>query len=141
MLNRLDQALGFHQESLRLRGLRQEVLAGNIANADTPGYKAKDFDFAAAMDAAIRTGAVTSASQPAALSMANPDSGFSPDTSLPGSIAALIRERRAEQGTVDQNTVSVDQERNAFLENALRYEASLTLVNSQIRGLQAAIQG
>lgn len=139
MLNRLDQTLGFHQESLRLRGMKQEVLAGNIANADTPGYKARDFDFAAAMDAAIRSGAVASVSQPAPAGV--PDAGLTPDTSLPGSIAALIRERRTEQGTVDQNTVSVDQERNAFLENALRYEASLTLVNNQIRGLQAAIQG
>ncbi|PIY03491.1 MAG: flagellar basal body rod protein FlgB, partial [Gallionellales bacterium CG_4_10_14_3_um_filter_54_96] len=53
MINKLDAALQFHQTALSLRGARQELLAANIANADTPNYKARDVDFASALQNAV----------------------------------------------------------------------------------------
>ncbi len=111
MLQKIDEALEFHQQALRVRSLRQEVLAGNIANADTPGYRARELSFEEAMgnaDAQMQT---------------------------------MVRERVGAAPNQDGNTVSIDQERNAFLENALRYEVSLTLVNNQLRGLMSAVEG
>lgn len=120
MINRLDELLNFHQQALNLRGLRQQVLASNIANADTPGYKARDIDFAAALKTAL--------AQPAA--------------GAGGAAAApAVLYRTVVQPSVDGNTVDMDVERAHFAENAVHYEASLTFLNSQIKTMLAAIQG
>jgi flagellar basal-body rod protein FlgB len=135
MVSKLDDAFRFNETALRLRSERQQVLASNIANADTPNYKARDFDFGAALKNAM-------SDQPAGgLTQTNP-------THIPGgpsvadSIAgAPLLYRHPEQGSIDGNTVDMDVERNQFADNALRYEAGLTMVNAQIRNLLAAIQG
>ncbi|MBC3808672.1 flagellar basal body rod protein FlgB [Undibacterium seohonense] len=131
-VNKLDDYMRFHQLALSVRGQRQQLLASNIANADTPNYKARDIDFGSAMSAALgKTGAARDLSKTAAAHF-----------SQAGTVAGLPPAYRKEvQGNIDGNTVDMDVERNAFTENALKYEASLTLINMQIKGLLSAIQG
>ena len=119
------------------RSQRQQVLASNIANADTPNFKARDIDFASALQGAMARSAAP-AGQLAASAPAHFASANQADT-LPDGTPLLYR--TPAQASVDNNTVDMDVERNQFADNALRYEAGITLINMQIRGLMAAIQG
>lgn len=135
MLNRLDQTLNFHAQALRLRDQRQQVLASNIANADTPNYKARDMDFRASLQSALQ-------GSPAA-------GGVKLAATAPGHLAgkpglgadAGLLYRNPAQGNVDGNTVDVDAERAAFADNTVHYEFNLNRLTSQIKGILAAIQG
>jgi len=135
MLNRLDDLLNFHTQALRVRDQRQQVLASNIANADTPNFKARDVDFKTALQGALQAA-------PAA-------GGAALATTAPGHLAgkpglaaeAGLLYRTPAQGSVDGNTVDVDAERAAFAENAIQYEFNLTRINQQIKSLLSAIQG
>jgi flagellar basal-body rod protein FlgB len=114
---------------LELLAQRQQVLAGNIANADTPGYKAQDVDFASALKQArvVQTAA---------------HSGHLP---LPGGARAdgkaAVVFRAAEQPSIDGNTVDLDRERANFADNAMRYEATLRFINGHVRTMVSAITG
>lgn len=139
MIGKLDAYLGFHETALTLRSTRQQVLASNIANADTPNYKARDMDFAAALQGALGRAnpppAPLNATSPKHFGMPAAAAGnFSPDGS------ALLY-RTPAQGAVDGNTVDMDVERNQFADNAIRYEAGITLINAQIKEMMSAIQG
>ncbi|SFV03066.1 flagellar basal body rod protein FlgB [Pseudoduganella namucuonensis] len=137
MLGKLDDYLRFNETALSLRSQRQTVLASNIANADTPNYKARDFDFANALQGAMsRTGPQQALKTTAQRHFPNPQQAG--DVLPDGTPLAY---RGTVQGAVDGNTVDMDVERNQFADNALRYEAGITLINSQIKGLMAAIQG
>lgn len=133
MIESLDTLFQFHQNALNLRAFRQQLLASNIANADTPGYKARDIDFAAALRDATSGQAVPAVSLRA-----------SNDRHLAGATqeepaAALYRS--PQQPSIDGNTVDMDVERNRFAENAVHYDANLTFLNSQIKLMLAALQG
>lgn len=136
MIGKLDEALRFHQTALSLRAERQQVLASNIANADTPNYKARDIDFGSALKQALSTsgGAVPTLAKtsPAHLGGA---SGATTASGVP------LLYRTTAQGSVDGNTVDMDAERNQFADNALRYEASITFAGGELKKLLAAIQG
>ena len=120
MASKIDEHLMVHAEALKLRSQRQQVLASNIANADTPDYKARDFDFNAALRAAINAA----------------------EGDMPASAPApQLLFRTVVQPSADGNTVDMDVERAQFAQNAARYEASLTFLNSKIRVLLAAIKG
>jgi flagellar basal-body rod protein FlgB len=138
MIGKLDDYLRFNEAALSLRSQRQELLASNIANADTPGYKARDIDFASALQGALGRSAppagVLNATAPAHLGGAARNPDLLPD-------GTQVQYRGVVQGAVDGNTVDMDVERNQFADNALRYEAGITMINHQIRGLLAAIQG
>ena len=133
MIGKLDDYLRFNEAALNLRAQRQELIASNIANADTPNYKARDIDFASALtDVLKRTG---SGAGSATASGAGSSAGLA---AHPG--AGLLY-RTPAQGAVDGNTVDMDVERNQFADNAIRYEASITLMNAQIKHMLAALQG
>jgi len=134
MAGGLDDFLKFHETALSVRGQRQQLLASNIANADTPNYKARDINFSTALSHALGQN-LNQAPTPM-----NKTAAQHIDT--PGSIAgAAPQYRPTVQGSVDGNTVDMDVERNQFTDNALRYEASLTIINMQIKNMLAAIQG
>ena len=129
-----DKAFGIHQYTIGARSARAEVLAANIANADTPGYKARDLDFSSALEQA----------------QSRTQSGFALATSdarhiqggSSSSLAGNVKYRVPNQpDTGDGNTVDVQQERSAFLENGLEYQASLEFLNGRISGLLKAIKG
>lgn len=136
MIGKLDEALRFQETALSLRAQRQQLLASNIANADTPNYKARDVDFNSALKNALSNG--TSAPS----ELATTAKAHIPGNTVSGSIGgAPLLYRTPAQGSVDGNTVDMDVERNQFTDNALRYEAGLTLIGAQIRNLLAAVQG
>src|SRR5690349_12002362 len=113
MLDGLDRMMQFQTEALRLRGTRQELLSANIANADTPNYKAVDFDFAKALQAATQDA-------PAA---ATSTSGSGPD----------LLYRMPAQASLDGNSVEMDAERAKFADNTIRYEAAMKALTMQIK--------
>lgn len=134
MIDRIGQDFGFLQQAISLRQHRQEVLAANIANADTPNYKARDFNFSAALDDAMgqrmrlpdTSLAVTSARHiPAAATAPLP---------------AELLYRQPLQPRLDGNTVDMDIERVEFAENTQRYQADLMFVSSRIKTMMAALQ-
>ncbi|MDO8959057.1 MAG: flagellar basal body rod protein FlgB [Rhodocyclaceae bacterium] len=131
MIDRLEQDLSFTQTALRLRSQRQEMLASNIANADTPHYKARDIDFKSALAGAM-------GGTDAGLARTHAGHLVGADA-LPSGIAAKYRTEY--QGAVDGNTVNMDVERAAFAENAMQVEALMTFINRRFRTLTTAIQG
>jgi flagellar basal-body rod protein FlgB len=133
MKTQLDNALQFHQTALNLQAQRQQMLASNIANADTPNYKARDIDFRSALKGALgeRSGPLTLAG--------TSEKHLSASDSMP--FGAYVGYRRDFQSNVDGNTVNMDVERAAFAENSVHYEASVAFINSLLRGMQTAISG
>ena len=134
MIGKLDEALRFQETALSLRAQRQQLLASNIANADTPNYKAKDVDFNSALTNALSRGTPSTLKTTSAAHVA----GGTASGSIGG---APLLYRTPAQGNVDGNTVDMEAERNQFTDNALRYEAGITLIGAQIKNLLAAIQG
>ncbi len=132
MISKLDNALSFQQTALGMRAYRQQVLAGNIANADTPNYKARDFDFASALNDALAGRAE------GALSVARTDAAHL--AGKDGSVPVSLKYRRPAQSSADGNTVEMDLERAEFAENAIRYEAGLTFITHQLKMLGLAVQ-
>jgi flagellar basal-body rod protein FlgB len=127
-----DRALGIHPQALEVASRRLELLASNIANADTPNYKARDIDFRAALSQA--------ASERSAATLAVTQPGHISNTTGPVGMAAPLY-RMPNHAALDGNTVDSQLENAAFAENAVRYQASLDFVNSKLRGLRSAIKG
>lgn len=137
MLNKLTNRLEFHGSALLLRSERQRTIASNIANADTPGYVARDFKFSEAMRAAADAQAPNpmrqqSVSDPRHIPLPTPSIG-NPDGALGYSLQT--------QPSLDNNTVDMDRERAAFVDNAVRYEATLRFINVEAKTMLSAIQG
>lgn len=141
MNNRIDQELRFSQVALNLRAHRQELLASNIANADTPHYKARDFDFKAALNSALggAVGGRGAAVPEGMLSLAKTSERHLAPANV-NSYGVQIQYRTEQQSSVDGNTVNMDVERAAFAENAVQMEALLTFVNGRLKTLSSAIQ-
>lgn len=138
MIGKLDDAMSFQSTALKLRSERQQILSANIANADTPNYKAVDFNFSDALAAA--TGSATGGARP--VQLAATSSGHAAGAAGGGatSLPVRIQYRSASQGSVDGNTVEMDAERAQFAENAVRYEAALKFLNGQIKTMLSAVQ-
>ena len=127
MIARLNDSLDFHGQALALRSERQRLIAGNIANADTPGYQARDFDFAATLRA---TRAEGTAGEGIARGVMNPG----------GQLAPVLRYVHPNQTNLDSNTVDMDRERGNFMDNALKYDATLRFINGNVRSTLDAMK-
>ena len=127
---KFDQALGIHEQALKLRARRAEVLAGNIANADTPGYKARDFDFHAVLQKEVGSSQRMRTTHPRHIQL---DSGVVPPSQMGYRVPS--------QPSLDGNTVDSQLEHSAFASNALEYQASLRFVSGRIKSLMTAIKG
>lgn len=140
---RLTDSLDFHGRALLLRAERQKVLASNIANADTPNYAARDFDFKAAL--AQATGAQADAGPAGALAPTASQAGHLQSGGAVAGGARIdstaMKYRVTEQPSLDGNNVDLDRERANFADNALRYEASLRFINGSVRTMLSAIRG
>lgn len=136
MLDRLEQDLRPFQTALGLRSYRQELVASNIANADTPNFKARDIDFKSALNAALGKGGADAV---AALTLSRTQAGHLSATGS-GPYGAAVKYRAEYQGAVDGNTVNMDVERAAFAENALQVEALISFVNGRFRTMQSALE-
>ena len=125
----IDKALGISPQVLALRMKRMNLLTANIANADTPNYKARDIDFRAAMASATA-------------SQARMDTTNAGHIALSGTSAQpQIQFRRPLQESTNGNTVDAQAEHAAFMENAMRYQASIQLLDNRINGIKKAIKG
>jgi len=133
VVSKIDNALSFQSQALGLRAYRQQILAGNIANADTPNYKARDFDFSSVLKEAVAGRA--SGNLPLSLTA----SRHIASTGVQSGPARLLY-RTPAQPSADGNTVEMDVERAQFSENAVQYEAGLTFLTHQIKTMIAAIQ-
>ncbi|MEQ1591627.1 MAG: flagellar basal body rod protein FlgB [Thiobacillaceae bacterium] len=141
-MNSLNDMLQFHQQALNVRGYRQQLLASNMANADTPNFKARDVDFNSALQGALaRTSDTPETRNAGVLATTAPQhlSVVAGREVTPAGAALLYRSQM--QGSVDGNTVDMDTERAQFADNAIHYETNLTLLNHQIKTMMAAIQG
>jgi flagellar basal-body rod protein FlgB len=125
MINRLSQNIDFHSQALVLRSERQRLIASNIANADTPGYVARDFDFSRALSDATAASRGGAGARPSALS---------------GSDLAL-RYASNPQDSMDRNTVDMDRERASFADNTVKYEATLRFITRSMRTMMDAMKG
>jgi len=128
----LDTYLGIHPDALKLQSKRTEVIADNLANSDTPGYKARDIDFRAAMASA------GSADAPVKMTTDNPGHiAIDPNTDA----SANLKYRTPLAPALDGNTVDTQQEQAAFADNTVRYQATLTFLSARFKGLMTAITG
>ncbi|NBO21596.1 MAG: flagellar basal body rod protein FlgB [Rhodobacteraceae bacterium] len=118
-MNSFRDSLGMQADALILRGRRTEILASNIANAATPNYKARDFDFASELER---------------VSFRETDADTPDQTQS-------IGYRVPVEASLDGNTVELPVEQMQFSENALRYQTTLSLLNRRISGLMTAIKG
>ncbi|BDH46301.1 flagellar basal body rod protein FlgB [Salmonella enterica subsp. enterica serovar Choleraesuis] len=135
MLDKLDASLRFQQEVLNLRAQRQEVLAANIANADTPNYQARDFDFASELNRALTQGRP----QENQVSLALTSARHIPAQSvIPGGLE--LKYRIPDQPAMDGNTVDMDRERTQFADNSFQYQNTLTTLGGQIKSMMSVLQ-
>lgn len=124
----IDRAFGVHAEALQLRARRGELLASNLANADTPHYKARDIDFRDALSSAQ-----------AATALSTTHAGHMPMQG--GGSSAQTMYTVPSHASLDGNTVDTQIEQMKFAENAVRYRTSLRFLSGKISGLMTAIKG
>ena len=124
-----DKALGIHPTMAALRGRRAGVLAANLANADTPHYKARDLDFSGVLHA--ERGA----------NQLRTTKGQHFGVGGAATLGAELPYRTPQQVSMDQNTVEVDIERAKFMDNAMRFQASMRFLDGKFSGLRAAFRG
>jgi flagellar basal-body rod protein FlgB len=141
MVNKLAQSLDFHANALVIRAERQRLIASNIANADTPGYVGRDLDFRQTMRDAMD-------GKQLSLPLTAPDAAAprNPQHMRLQSSTTALGERAAgytiqSQPAMDGNSVDLDRERANFVDNAVRYEATLRFLNGQSKTLLSAITG
>ncbi len=142
MTGKLDDYLRFNETALNLRGQRQQLIASNIANADTPNYKSRDIDFSSAMKTAMARAtsqATLQGTQVAPNPLAHLAAKVPNGNSGIDDVSLLYR--NIQQGAIDGNTVDMDVERNQFADNAIRYEAGITMISAQIKAMLSVIQG
>lgn len=126
---KLDNEFALHGRALGVASQRLGLLADNVAHADTPGYKARDVDFKAAMQDAGKNAPTMQVTHDKHIG-------------LPGNATrAEVMYRVPRQPSMDGNTVDAQQETSAVAETAVRYQATLTFLNAKIRGLRLAITG
>ena len=148
MLNRLTNSLDFHAQALSLRSERQRLIASNIANADTPGYVAREMNFAQALREA--TGApqlagtggtgMPGTSAPGASTLTASQPGHITGGSFPG-VYSTLQYAAPSQTNLDRNTVDMDRERASFADNSVKYEATLRFISGNVRTTLSAITG
>ena len=145
-MGKLDDYLRLNETAINMRGQRAQLLASNIANADTPNYKARDMDFNSALKSALdRASSTTSTSSSSApgtsvtLTKTDP-AHLDSNTGNTTADGTPILYRVPTQPSADGNTVDMDVERNQFADNAVRYEAGLTFITGQIKDMLSVIQ-
>ena len=137
MLNRLTDALDFQAQALNLRSERQRLIASNIANADTPGYVAREMNFAQALRDATGAGTV----QPAVVLAADQPGHIGGAGTNQGATFSTLLYASPSQTNLDRNTVDMDRERASFADNTVKYEAALRFIGADVRTTLSAITG
>ena len=127
----IDDAFGVHADALTLRARRAELLAANLANADTPNFKARDFDFQSALAAATSGQSASSLRVTHNRHMAASEAGFGTE----------LMYRMPQQPSLDGNSVEPQVEMAEFMRNAVSYQVSARFVTGKIKSMMTAIKG
>jgi flagellar basal-body rod protein FlgB len=147
MFANLTSGLDFHSKALVLRAERQRVLASNIANADTPGYIARDFNFKETLGQMTQTRDSELSKAGRGLTLSSSTTTHPRHLDLPAASNSTLSGTGAlayaaqSQPSVDGNSVDLDRERANFVDNSVRYESTLRFINGQSKTLLSAIQG
>ena len=152
MANFIFSTLDAHGQALALRSERQTAIASNIANVDTPGFKARDIDFAKELDRAsggksTRDAGVSTKSAPALQATTSSQPTHAGHIPLRGNGSTVSTRdsqmlyRKPDQASIDGNTVELDRERAVFADNSVHYEATLRFINGHVRTMTSAIKG
>lgn len=123
-----DNALSIYPKTTQLRAARAEILANNLANADTPNYKARDMDFNAMLDGAMSSRSIGMEKTHKAHISGNQ------------SVDDSLKYRNPYQPSIDGNTVDTQMEQSFYTENALRYNVSFEFLNSGFKGMKNALK-
>lgn len=126
-MNMIDKAFGVSPQALTVRAQRFELISANLANADTPGYKARDINFADALSRARAERGEVRRTHESHIAT--------------GDARTTVMYRVPSQPSLDGNTVETEQEHGAFMDNAIRYQASLNFLNSRVKGMLLALRG
>ncbi|MBL6688736.1 MAG: flagellar basal body rod protein FlgB [Pseudomonadales bacterium] len=128
-MNWVDNILGGHSTALQMRSNRAEILAGNVANSDTPGFKARDIDFKAEFEKRL-------SGTESGLKMTN-----SKHMAMNDTMNSQLLYRIPENFKANGNTVEAEAEQAAFTKNAVQYQASIQFLSSKMRGIRLALKG
>lgn len=131
----IEHALGIHAQALTLRSQRAQVLAANLANADTPHYQARDIDFKSALSVAQQQ------TTPETVALETTNTAHLPFPGQDGLLGHELQYRQPHQSGIDGNTVDAQKEHAEFMQNAVQYQASLTFLTGHLRTLLSAIRG
>jgi flagellar basal-body rod protein FlgB len=123
-----NNALGVHPDAMLLRGKRAEILANNLANSDTPGFKARDMNFQAQLAKETQNGMAMTSTNSAHISGSSSQSND-------------LFYRNPSQPSIDGNTVDTQLEQTIFTRNAMDYNSSFEFLSSKFKGLKSAIRG
>ncbi|HEI6967158.1 TPA: flagellar basal body rod protein FlgB [Yersinia enterocolitica] len=134
MLDKLDNELRFQQGALQLLSQRQDILASNIANVDTPGYLARDIDFSQQLKDAVENNIKTTGDVSLTLT-----SGKHIPAIAPSINNDQLLYRIPDQPSADGNTVDMDRERVNFADSTIKYQTSLTILSSQLKNMMSVI--
>ena len=133
MFNKIDHEVHFQHQALNLLTQRANILAANIANVDTPGYRARDIDFSKQLQQAMKSHAQgkgnASLSRTSAKHLSGSRLSFHDD----------LLYRVPDQPRADDNTVDMDRERVNFLDNTVKHQVSITSLNAQFKNMMSAI--
>ena len=127
-MDAIDKLFGISPAVLSLRSQRFELISANLANADTPGYKAVDIDFAQALSEVQRQREGWGSETTRTRHFSSEGTGMEPKYRVPV------------QPSMDGNTVETDHEHAAFMDNAIRYQASLSFIDSRVKSIIAALR-
>lgn len=130
----INQLFGVHEQALKLRAARSEIIATNLANSDTPNYKARDIDFKSTLQG-LQKGQLSNSVQ------LTKNSAGHISNDINGIASQAIRYRVPNHASLDGNTVDSDSEKSAFTENAIRYQVSLSFLSKKISGLIRTLRG
>jgi flagellar basal-body rod protein FlgB len=136
MFNKINQMFDFHQKSLNLCAKRQEILAANIANADTPGYKSIDFNFSDELSKITKQNTINKTSLALKTTSLNHLYGKNNSSLFIETIPTMTNKTK-----IDGNTVDMNRERIEFLKNSLKYESSLAFLKNEIKNIMSVLKG
>lgn len=134
MLDKLDILVNFHQQALNMRDIRQNILSANIAHSDTPNYQARDIDFNVELIKALNK---ENNINDVKLSVTS-DRHYQIKT--PMMLSQNLLYRIPYQAAADGNTVEMDQERTAFIDNTIHYESNLKFLTEQFKNVMSVLQ-
>lgn len=134
MFDKLDTWVNFHQQALNIREIRQNILVANIANSDTPNYQARDIDFNAELSKALNNqNKINNVGL-------NITSNHHIQIKAPIMTNHDVLYRIPYQAAADGNTVEMDQERTAFIDNSIHYQSNLTFLGEKFKNIMAVLQ-